>query len=166
MEFKLNNYFKRPVGLILIVFYKGTLGLAEIILGILALIFGFLVRHVEASNFIHDLIERELTENPQGIFINWLAAHDPSGILQKSISLGLVFFIFGVIDLGIAAAVWFRSWFMRDIGIVFFSVVAIYGIAFLSVDFSFLKLSAVVLNLFLLFYFWQTMPKHLGPRKK
>ncbi len=163
---KLDKYFKRPLGLILIVFYKGVWGLVEITLGILALIFSSVIRHVAASDFISDLIARELSEDPQGIFINWLAAHDPSGILERSISLGLGLVILGVIDCAIAVAVWFRSWLIRDIGIVFFSVVAIYGIASLSVDFSFFKLLAVVLNLLVLFYFWQTMPKHLGPRKK
>lgn len=163
---KLDNYFKRPLGLILIVFYKGVWGLVEIILGSLALIFSSLIRHVAASDFIHDLIARELAEDPQGIFINWLAAHDPSGILQRSISLGLGLVILGIIDLAIAIAVWFRSWLIRDIGIVFFSGVAIYGIASLAINFSFFKLLAVILNTSVLFYFWQMMPKHLGPRKK
>ncbi len=163
---KLDQYFKRPLGLILIVAYKGVWGLVEITLGVLALIFSSLIRQVAASDFIRDLIERGLAEDPQGIFINWLAAHDPSGILQRSISLGLGLVILGVIDCAIALAVWFRSWLVRDIGIVFFSVVAIYGIASLSVSFSFFKLLATVLNLLVLFYFWQAMPKHLGPRKK
>jgi uncharacterized membrane protein len=166
MSTKLDQYFKRPLGLILIVAYKGVWGLVEIILGILALIFSSVIRHVAASNFIHELIARELAEDPQGIFINWLATHDPSGILQRSISLGFGLVILGVIDCGIALAVWFRSWLIRDIGIVFFSAVAIYGIASLSVDFSLFKLLAIILNLLVLFYFWQTMPKHLGPRKK
>lgn len=161
---KLDKYFKRPLGLILIVFYKGVWGLIEIILGSLALIFSSLIRHVAASDFIRGLITRGLTEDPQGIFINWLAAHDPSGILQKLISLGLGLVILGVIDLGIALAVWFRSWIIRDIGIVFFSGVAIYGIASLAIDFSLFKLLAVVLNISILFYFWQMLPKHLGPR--
>lgn len=166
MSTKLDQYFKRPLGLILIVAYKGVWGLVEIILGILALVFSSVIRHVAASNFIHDLIARELAEDPQGIFINWLAAHDPSGILQRSISLGLGLVILGVIDCGIALAVWFRSWLIRDIGIIFFSAVAIYGIASLSVIFSPFKLLAIILNLLVLFYFWQTMPKHLGPRRK
>ena len=166
MSIKLDQYFKRPLGLILIVAYKGVWGLVEIILGILALIFSSVIRHVAASNFIHELIARELAEDPQGIFINWLATHDPSGILQRSISLGFGLVILGVIDCGIALAVWFRSWLIRDIGIVFFSAVAIYGITSLSVDFSLFKLLAIILNLLVLFYFWQTMPKHLGPRKK
>jgi len=166
MSTKLDQYFKRPLGLILIVAYKGVWGLVEIILGILALIFSSVIRHVAASNFIHDLITRELAEDPQGIFINWLATHDPSGILQKSISLGFGLVILGVIDCGIALAVWFRSWLIRDIGIVFFSAVAIYGITSLAISFSFFKLLAVVLNISILFYFWQAMPKHLGPRGK
>jgi uncharacterized membrane protein len=163
---KLDEYFKRPLGLILIVFYKGVWGLVEIVLGSLALIFSSLLRHVAASDFIRDLIARELAEDPQGIFINWLAAHDPSGVLQKSISLGFGLVILGIIDLAIAIAVWFRSWLIRDIGIIFFSGVAIYGIASLALSFSFFKLLAVVLNVSILFYFWQMMPKHLGPRKK
>ncbi|MFA5129125.1 MAG: DUF2127 domain-containing protein [Patescibacteria group bacterium] len=163
---KLDKYFKRPIGLILIVLYKGVWGLVEIILGILALIFSSLIRHAAASDFIRGLIARGIAEDPQGIFINWLAAHDPSGILQKSISLGLGLIILGVIDLAIAIAVWFRSWFVRDIGIVFFSGVAIYGIASLAINFSFFKLLAVVLNISILFYFWQMLPKHLGQRGK
>jgi len=163
---KLDQYFKRPLGLILIVFYKGVLGLLEITLGVLALVFSSVIRHAATSDFIRDIIARELAEDPQGIFINWIAAHDPSGILTRAISLGLGLVILGVIDLGIALAVWFRSWLVRDIGIVFFSGVAIYGIASLSINFSFLKLLAIVFNLFILFYFWQAMPKHLGPRGK
>lgn len=160
-----DKYFKRPLGLILIVFYKGVLGLMEILLGAIALIFSSLIRHAATSDFIHNLIARGLAEDPQGIFINWLAARDPSGILKEAISLGWVFVILGIIDLAIAIAVWFRSWIVRDIGIVFFSGVAIYGIASLAVNFSFFKLLAVILNISILFYFWQMMPKHLGPRK-
>lgn len=163
---KLDQYFKRPLGLILIVLYKGVWGLVEIILGTIASVFSSLIRHVAASDFIHNLITRGLAEDPQGIFINWIAAHDPSGVLQRSISLGLGLIILGVIDLAIAIAVWFRSWIIRDIGIVFFSGVAIYGITALAIDFSFFKLLAAALNVSILFYFWQMMPKHLGPRKK
>lgn len=163
---KLDKYFKRPLGLILIVFYKGVWGFLQIIFGALTLFFSSIIRHAAASDFIRDLVARELAEDPQGIFINWLAAHDPSGILQRSISLGLGFVILGVIDLAIAVAVWFRSWLVRDIGIIFFSGVAIYGIASLAIDFSFFKLLAVVLNISILFYFWQMLPKHLGPRGK
>ncbi|MBI5071998.1 DUF2127 domain-containing protein [Candidatus Falkowbacteria bacterium] len=163
---KLNKYFKRPLGLILIVFYKGVLGFVEITLGALALIFSSVIRHAAGSDFIRGLIARELAEDPQGIFINWLAAHDPSGILQKSISLGLGLVILGMIDVAIAVAVWFRSWIVRDIGIIFFSGVAIYGIASLAIDFSFFKFLAVILNISILFYFWQMLPKHLGPRGK
>jgi len=86
--------------------------------------------------------------------------------LQESISLGLGLVILGVIDCAIAVAVWFRSWLIRDIGIVFFSGVAIYGVVSLAINFSFFKLLAAVLNLSVLFYFWQMMPKHLGPRGK
>ena len=162
----LDKYFKRPLGLILIVAYKGVLGLLEILAGIFALIFSSLIRHAATSEFIKNWIGRELAEDPQGIFINWLAAHDPSGILKEAISLGWGLVILGVIDAGIALAVWFRSWIIRDIGIVFFSAVAIYGIASLAISFSFFKLLAIVLNLSILFYFWQMLPKHLGPRKK
>ena len=163
---RLNDFFKRPIGLILIVLYKGILGLLEILAGIFALIFSSLIRHAATSEFIKNWIVQKLAEDPQGIFINWLTAHDPSGILEEAISLGWGLVILGVIDAGIALAVWFRSWIIRDIGIVFFSAVAIYGITSLAISFSFFKLLAVVLNISILFYFWQAMPKHLGPRGK
>lgn len=161
---KLDQYLKRPLGLILIVAYKGIWGLMEIILGALAIIFGTFIRHVATSDFVHGLIAREIAEDPQDIFINWLVSH--ARWLDATLSVGWILIILGAIKVAIALGIWFRSWAVRDFGIVFFSGVAIYGVYELTVDFSFFKLLAVLLDTFILFYFWQMLPKHLGPRRK
>lgn len=161
---KLDKYFKRPAGLILIVAYKGIWGLVEIILGSVALILSYFVRHVATSRTIQEWIAKELSEDPQDIFINWLLSR--GGWLHDSISLGWILIIFGVVKVAIAVGIWRRSWLVRDVGIVLFSGAAVFGAYEIAGNFSFFKLIILAFDIAILFYFWQSLPKHLGPRKK
>lgn len=167
-EFKkiigINKYFKRPWGLILIVAYKGIWGLVEIILGLGTILLGGIIRQAAASEFVHDLVTRELTEDPQDVFVNWLLAHLKWLDFSVYVGAGLIFL--GLVKLALAVGVWYRSWTVRDIGVVFFSGVAVYGVYELAADFSFFKAIALFLDMLILFYFWHMLPKHLGPRRK
>ncbi|MFA5413507.1 MAG: DUF2127 domain-containing protein [Patescibacteria group bacterium] len=161
---KLDQYFKRPLGLILIVAYKGIFGLVEIVLGSLDLFLVYVVRHVATSEFISVWITKELAEDPQDIFINWLLSH--AGWVKSSLAVGWVLIILGAIKIILAIGVWYRLWIVRDIGVIFFSGVAVYGVYELAVNFSLLKMIILFFDMLILFYFWQALPKHLGPRKK
>jgi XTP/dITP diphosphohydrolase len=161
---KFNQYFRRPWGLILIVAYKGIWGTVEIILGAGALILSHFLRQASASQFILNFFSDELAQDPQDIFVNWLMAH--IAWLNFSLYVGVGLIIFGLAKLVLAVGVWYRSWLMRDIGVVFFSGVAVYGVFELAVAFSFFKTAALFLDILILFYFWHMLPKHLGPRKR
>lgn len=161
---KFNKYFKRPWGLILIVAYKGIWGTVEIILGSGALILSHMLRQTSASNFILNFFSDELAKDPQDIFVNWILAH--VSWLNFSLYVGWGLIIFGLAKLVLAIGVWYRSWLMRDLGVLFFSGVAVYGVVELAVNFSFFKTTALFLDIVILFYFWHMLPKHLGPRKK
>jgi uncharacterized membrane protein len=160
---KLEKYFKRPMGLVLIVAYKGIWGLVEILLGLGAVIFSGALHEVAKSDYVHGLILRELAEDPQDIFVNWLLAH--VRWFDSAIYIGWIFVALGLIKVGLAVGVWYRSWAVRDIGIIFFSGVAVFGIYEIASNFSFLKFVVLLLDIAILFYFWQSLPKHLGPRK-
>lgn len=161
---KFNQYFRRPWGLILIVAYKGIWGTVEIILGSGALVLSHMLRQASASNFILNFFSDELAKDPQDIFVNWLLAH--VSWLNFSLYVGAGLIVFGLAKLVLAVGVWYRSWLIRDIGVVFFSGVAVYGVVEMAINFSLFKTIALFVDILILFYFWHMLPKHLGPREK
>lgn len=145
MELKLDNYLKRPAGLLAICFVKAVWGMSQMILGLGALILIWFFGRVAES------------EAAQKLF----SSFDPRGALEASLSFGWLVFLLGAVDLAIALGVWFGSWTVRNLGLVFFSGLAVWSLYHLSLDFSFFKLLVLLFDIFTLFYFWQILPKNL-----
>jgi hypothetical protein len=142
---KLDHTFKRPVGLIVICFIKVVWGMSQMILGLGALILTWFFRRV---------VEGELMQK-------WFSYFDPRGVLDASLNFGWIVFLLGAVDLAIALGIWFGSWAVRNVGLVFFSGLSIWSLYHLSLDFSFFKILVLLFDLFTLFYFWQILPKSL-----
>ncbi len=142
---KLDKYFKRPVGLIAICFVKAVWGISQMILGLGAIILTWIFRR---------LAEGELVQKLFSYF-------DPRGILETSVTFGWIVFLLGAVDLAIALGVWFGSWAVRNVGLVFFSGLSVWSLYHLSLDFSFFKIVVLLFDFFTLFYFWQILPKSL-----
>jgi hypothetical protein len=144
MELKLDNYFKRPAGLIAICFVKLVWGMSQMVLGLGALLLVW---------FFGRLLGGAWWER-------WFSFFDPSGLLEISFSFGWVVFLLGATDFAIALGVWFGSRKIRKMGIIFFSVVSIWTVWKLFLDFSFLKFLVLFFNLLTLWYFWKILPKY------
>ncbi|OIO52457.1 hypothetical protein COY93_02605 [Candidatus Uhrbacteria bacterium CG_4_10_14_0_8_um_filter_58_22] len=137
--------FGRPLGLLLLVLYKGVWGLMEIVAGT------FVV-------FSHRILSGELTEDPQDLLANWIFSH--VGVAQAH-RIGAVIVLLGAIKLAIAVGVWYRSWLMRNVSLVFLGVAAAFGIYEVVVSFTVFRLAALLVDLVLIYYFWRVLPRHL-----
>jgi uncharacterized membrane protein len=144
------HFFNRPIGLIIIILYKLVWGTIEFFLGLIAL-------------FSPAIIRGELAEDPQDIFANWLLSHVHYNY-QIFINIGLAMMAYGLIKLILAVSLWYRSWFMRKSLIVFFIIIIIFSVYYLSIKFSFFTIFGLLVDGLILYYLWKILPKHLGDK--
>ncbi|MEY4744576.1 MAG: hypothetical protein RL272_521 [Candidatus Parcubacteria bacterium] len=143
------HVFGKPVGLALIVGYKGMWGMIEVIAGVLVL-------------FSYRYVTRELIEDPQDLLSNWLLAH-VDVTRSASIKLGTVIVGLGMGKLILAACLWHWPWTARRFAIGFFCLVAAFGTyRLLSGPFSVVTEVAVLLDVFIIWSFAAILPEHLG----
>jgi len=134
----------RPLGLVAIVIYEALWGFVQTISGVLLL-------------FSYKFIAEELMEDPQDLLLNWLVDHLT---YRSSIKLGELFIALGVVKLLIAAGLLYHAKLTRKVGIVFFIAVALFGSYHLAIKITVFKLSVLFIDAFILYYFWQILPKH------
>ncbi|GEM_PF-1813967 len=136
----------RPIGLVLMVLYKALWGVLELVAGILIM-------------FSSRLIAGELIEDPQDLFINWLLRQTHVSV-SSGMWLGAVVGLLGVGKLLLAFGLWHRSYAVRNFGVVFFAMLAVFGAYEVLLHFSLFKLAALAVDVFILYYFWRILPKH------
>ena len=144
------HIFGRPIGLALIVFYKTLWGLIEIGAGIVLV-------------YSSTLIAQELVEDPQDTFVNWLFTlfgQIHLGALRP-FDLGLIIALFGLGKLAVAACLWHRQYWIRDFGLVLFSVTGVIGLYALTRHVTLVRSLALLIDLLSLYYFWKILPHHL-----
>jgi hypothetical protein len=134
----------RPPGLVAIIIYEAVWGFVQTISGVLLF-------------FSYKFIADELMEDPQDLLLNWLISHLT---YRGSIKLGALFVALGVIKLALAAGLVYHAKLTRMIGIYFFIAVALFGSYHLSIKITLFKLSVLAIDAFILYYFWQVLPKH------
>lgn len=142
------HIFGRPLGTLVIVFYKVLWGIAESIAGLLLI-------------FSKSLIAGELIEDPQDLFVNWLlrSVHfNPTTAVHAG---GLLLFL-AAIKFLLAAGVWFDSWRMRRYLIIFLCLISAYALYDLFTHFGILKLFTLGSDLAILIYLYEFLPYHLG----
>ena len=141
----------RPLGLALVILYKGVWGLLEILAGI------FLCYSAR-------LITRELTNDPQDLFVKWFLhyVHWKPGTVTH---VGIVVILLGVGKVATAVGLWYRSFFIRNIGMVVLAIFAFFAIISLFTKFSFFRLGALAIDLLIFYYFWKILPKHMRHEK-
>ncbi len=144
------HVFGRPLGLVLIAAYKALWGSAEIGAGLLLI-------------FSSRIIAGELAKDPTDLFVNWLLSHTPikfPGVLR----VGEIIVALGTVKLLLAAGMWYRSWTIRNAALVVFAIVGAFGVYDLSLKFSVWKLLATAADLFIVYYLWRIMPRHIADR--
>lgn len=137
----------RPMGLLLIMAYKGIWGIVETASGA----FFFLSQ---------GYIAKELAEDPQDQLANWLLSFIEKNSIDTHI-LGSIFVGIGFTKILLAICLWYRFSAIREIGIAFFSLIGVYGVYHISTRFSFITLFVLLLDLCSLYYFWKILPTHL-----
>ncbi|MFA5130533.1 MAG: DUF2127 domain-containing protein [Patescibacteria group bacterium] len=143
------HYFDRPLGLVLIIAYKFIWGATEVYIGILLM-------------FSYPIFSRELAEDPQD-----LLAHAFIRNLHFSketlIQIGSLFLSFGIIKVLLAACLWLRLRYIREVGLVVFIATGLYGLGHIVSAFSWVTLAGLVADATFIYYFWKILPKHLNP---
>ena len=141
--------FNRPPGLVIIFFYKVITGLGEIILGFF-LLFTFT-----------GMIRRELTEDPQDVFVNFLI-HGVHFRPETATSVGNLFIFFGLLKLIIAISLWYRSHIMRKILILFLSMITSYSFVVTIYSFTPFRAFCFLADSAILIYLWKFLPHHFN----
>ena len=141
------HYFDRPAGLLLVIAYKGLWGMAEIVSGTLLIVF-------------RTVIAAELSDDPQDLLANWLYSHLETYHVDP-LYVGSIVIGFGLIKVILAMCLWYRFALIREIGLVFFSLVGAYGVYYLTLQYSQVTFFALLFDLCALYYFWKILPKHL-----
>ena len=135
-----------PIGLVLVVVYKGIWGAIEFLAGL------FLILSSK-------LIPTELVEDPQDLTLNWLINNfHPS--FKLVLGLGAVISLLGLFKIILALGIWYRSYAIRNLGLVIMSLFAIFAVYTLLIKFSGFKVAALLVDLLIIFYFWKILPKH------
>jgi uncharacterized membrane protein len=141
------HFYHRPLGLMLIIVYKALWGLGELSVGV-------------AIFFSSQLIAGELIEDPQDLFTHWLLSHFSSYLTHATL-IGAIVAGSGIIKLILAIGLWYRSFLIRNLAIIFFGVIGLYGLYSVIHQYSFTTLLAVIGDLLILYYLWKVLPKHL-----
>ena len=142
--------FGRPIGLVAIALYKGAWGASEVAAGLLTL-------------FSYRILVGELAEDPQDLLARWALSH-ANFTYATTLEVGAVLIALGAVKILIGIGVWYRSWAIRNLALVFFLLVAAYGLYDLRSHFTLLKALAIVADLGIAWYFWKILPRHLGEK--
>jgi uncharacterized membrane protein len=159
MRRKSFTFFGRSSSLLLLIFYKLLMALVEMLAGSLCLLTAFFAKHLEVVR----VIKESAGEDQLDQFVRWLTEHL---LLLKTdheliMHIGLVLIALGIFKIFVAIGLWFRSTKMRIVALVLFGALACYSSYELFLSFSIFKSIALVFDLFIIYYFWKILPKHL-----
>ena len=143
------HYFDRPLGLILIIGYKLIWGSAEMMIG-------WIVMHS------YNILTRELVEDPQDLLARTILSR-----FQFShgdlVQIGSIVFGLGLMKVLLAACLWVRMRYIREVGLVIFSATGLFGLYHLLSHFSWITIMALCADFIFIYYFYAILPKHLNP---
>lgn len=151
---------KRPLSLKLIVLYKLTLGLVEVIFGFTFVAVALGVQQVAASRIIQYLIARELSEDPNDFFVRWVLTHNLPGVLHTVLGPSLVVLALGLVKLFIAYAIWQNSRRTHVIVLILVAALGLAGLVSTLQAFSWFKVAATSVDALLLYYLAWVLPRH------
>ncbi len=135
------------------------MALIEMLAGSLCLLTAFFAKHISLIT----AIDRAATDDQLDQFVRWLVHYinDLKIDHELILHIGLVLIALGIFKIFVAIGLWFKSTKMRILALVIFGALAIYSMYHLIVDFSTIKLLALFVDLFIVYYFWKILPKHL-----
>ncbi|MBI3626895.1 DUF2127 domain-containing protein [Candidatus Uhrbacteria bacterium] len=159
----MTTWFHRPWSIVVLAFYKAFLGALEFLVGLILLIAGYVIAHDQFTWVFYKIVEIETKEDPQDLFVHWLLSQNLGALTAQSMKIGVALLLLGVIKLTIAWGLWFESRLIRNLGLVFLIASGIFGLYSLYEKFSLVKLAALGVDLFFIYYFWKIFPKYFRP---
>lgn len=153
------SLFGRSSSLLLLIFYKILLAVVQVIAGALFLTIAFFIKHPVIIKAIEDIADKDRLD----VFINWIVGQIVSWRIEYEVVLhiGLVLIALGLFSVLVAGGLWFKSNKMRLLALLVFGALALYSFYHLITDFSVLKLLTLAADIFIIYYFWRILPKHL-----
>ncbi len=153
-------FFGRSSSLLLLIFYNFLLALTEMLAGSLCLLITFFAKHI---GLVNTIIRAANQSDYLDRFVVWLLEHLVALHLdyQLLLNVGLVLIGLGIFKVFVAIGLWFKSHKMRVVALVIFGSLSLYSIYQLIISFSFFGVFALLLDLYIVYYFWRVLPKHL-----
>jgi hypothetical protein len=143
-------YYGHPLGVLAIVLYKAVWGSLELVSGILLIL-------------TRKLVSQELLEDPASSLFRLLLSRVYVSD-SRVIRTGVVIVLLGIVNLLIAAGMWYRSWKLRNAMLTFFALVLAYGTEHLILHPTWLLAGGVIADGLIVYYLWFMLPKHLPAR--
>jgi len=153
----------QAISLRLVVLYKVILGLVEIILGTIFVVFALGVQSVATGGFIQKIMAKELGEDPNDIFLHWLLTYNLPFPMRTALHLSLLLVIFGIIKLIIAYGIWQHSHRVKLMTIALVLIMGLVGTIETIHVFSWFKVLATAVDFMLLYYLVFVLPQHTMP---
>jgi uncharacterized membrane protein len=145
---------RRVRGISMIALYKGLVGVLQVTFGLIV------ASSVSLSEILIKIAAGELAEDPQDAFLRWFFAH--IGLLDVISHLGWILVLLGAVKIIIALGVWSHSRKFIKFSLIVFTATVLFAIYDVSVRFSWLELSAVVIDAGIIAYLFKTLPKRLN----
>lgn len=152
----------RPWALAALVAYEAVSGLINTVVALTALLVITGIWRVAPLRSLNEFVLRELQEDPQDMFLNWVAGHFPRISHDTSMHLAWLVLAFGTIKIMLAAGLWYRVKETRIVAVAVFGAFAVYGLYRLFLSFSWSGALMVLIDAFFLYYFWIQLPRHLA----
>lgn len=153
------QFFGRSSSLLLMIFYKLLLAAIQVLAGAMCLVVGFFLKHPAIIKAIDSIPNKDRLD----LAVHWTVSRLVEWRLDHStvVNIGLILIAFGLFSAIVAGGLWFKSSKMRLLALVVFGALALYTIYQLILNFSTIQTIVLAVNLYIIYYFWKILPKHL-----
>lgn len=153
-------FFGRSSSLLLMIFYKMLLAAIQVLAGALFLVIAFFIKHPEIIDAISNLADRDTLDQ----VVYWIVQRLTEWRVEYSVTVnvGLVLISLGLFSVIVAGGLWFRSTKVRLLALLVFGSLALYSLYQLAIDFSTLQAVMLAVDIYIIYYFWRVLPRHLN----
>ena len=152
-------FFGRSSSLLLMIFYKLLLAVIQVLAGSLLLVIAFFIKHPEIIEAITAIPDKDNMDK----VVHWIVQQLTLWQLEYSVvvNIGLVLIALGLFSVIVAGGLWFKSSKIRLLALLIFGSLALYSLYQLAVDFSAVQALVLAVDVYIIYYFWRVLPKHL-----
>jgi hypothetical protein len=152
--------FGRSSSLLLMIFYKVLLAGIQVLAGALFLIVAFFIKHPTIIDAIQEIADKDRFDQAAYWIIEQFASWKIEYVVL--VNVGLVLISLGLFSLIVAGGLWFKSSKMRLLALLIFGAIALYSSYQLILHFSVLQAIVLAVDIYILYYFWHILPRHIN----